>query len=97
MIANADNFSRIAGRTLWEPPAVSTTESDAFEHAARLRRRLPRGQGWKVRTNKRAVKSDRYEVELWVVTAWRPTEDQPRTERKLASACHHEDPSSDLQ
>lgn len=69
---------------------ISSSESEAFSMAGELRRRIPRGGGWKVRTNKRSVKSDGLKVNLWVVTSTRPEQQME------PSMCSPDDPSNGL-
>lgn len=54
---------------------VATSEAEAFQEGARLRRTLTIGLGWKVRTQARKVKSAGLTVRVWVVSATRTVKD----------------------
>jgi DICT domain-containing protein len=77
MIARVESYTRDDVSREIEGVWLSDTEAEAFAKAAEIRRILPRGDGWKVRTNERSVDARHIKVHVWVVTAEQEGEDLP--------------------
>ena len=69
MISRVESYTRDDVSREIDGVWVSDTEAEAFAKVAEIRRILPRGEGWKVRTSERGVHVRHIKVRIWVVTA----------------------------
>ena len=77
---------------------ISTGPEEAYAESARIRRMLPRGAGWVVRTLKRYVRAENVTAAVWVVVVTRGADAPEHSPAKLGpSQCAPDDPSGDLQ